>query len=403
MFVKVITLSDPIYKSLKSRLEKEKILFHYRKLALKIEVLNAHSILFESQNLFPDSSKPMKVYFALVRNQSTSPNYKLNPFCFIRALKVPKAPDPVPPGPGFNANLQQEFWRQQALLAAQQQEAQRVLLNEIRRLKQRRHHSSKKRKKCNQDSGKSNCPCSKCHKGKSIPGKDLAKCSQVDGNDDPPEEPNASTASVSANQTKGSKKMKKSNFNCKSVSRSTKCGTRSAAKLAAENVKKNCAILNPKDSLENQTMQELDSDYSPSDEDEETDQSSTESNSSEFSSEEFDTAEGEPLLHYHLSNQQLNLKSQTFHTNLQTNQQPPQPPQPPQPLPPPLPPISVPSTLQAGNDQICFVETFELDLDSKRVDNFSIPATLSQAPEDYLRFLGKCLQKKTCLAFYRLK
>lgn len=373
MFVKVISLSAPIYESLKSRLQKEKILFHYRKLAMKTEVLNAHSILFESQNLFPDSSKPLKVYFALVRNSSTGSNYKTNPFCFLRSLTIRAPPKPVPPGPGLS-NLQQEFLRQQALAFAQQQETQQMLLEEIRRLKHTPHHSSKHRHKHQKDSRKPKCRCPKCRKGKAVKGKQLAKCSQIDGNDELPKEADPPVPSGSGKQQKGPKTCKKSGPKGKSKStpRLTQCETRLAAIKAAENVKKNCAILNPPNPLDHQTAGERnDSDYSPNDEDHESNESSTESEPSESSSDEFDTAEGEDL--------------QSSPSNTKTKK-----------IPLPVPPVPTflgfwPTTeVQGDNDKVCFVESFELDVDSKRCDAFSVPATLTQAPEDYLRFLGKC-------------
>lgn len=40
--------------------------------------------------------------------------------------------------------------------------------------------------------------------------------------------------------------------------------------------------------------------------------------------------------------------------------------------------------------KICHVESFDLELNSTRLDQFNIPATFQQAPEHYLRFLSKC-------------
>lgn len=75
LFVKVVTLTDSVYKSLSSRLSKERILYHYRKLSMKTETINPHSILFESSNLFPDSESPMKIYFMIVKNKSLGRDY----------------------------------------------------------------------------------------------------------------------------------------------------------------------------------------------------------------------------------------------------------------------------------------------------------------------------------------
>ena len=57
LFVKLVTLSDPIYRGLKSRMDgKEKLVYHYRRLSMKSDVINAHSILYESGNLFPGTN-----------------------------------------------------------------------------------------------------------------------------------------------------------------------------------------------------------------------------------------------------------------------------------------------------------------------------------------------------------
>lgn len=40
-------------------------------------------------------------------------------------------------------------------------------------------------------------------------------------------------------------------------------------------------------------------------------------------------------------------------------------------------------------DKICFVESFDLDINSTRVDQLAIPASFQQAPEQYFRFLSK--------------
>lgn len=48
---------------------------------------------------------------------------------------------------------------------------------------------------------------------------------------------------------------------------------------------------------------------------------------------------------------------------------------------------NLPSDL--NEDEICHVESFDLDLNSTRVDQINIPATAQQAPEQYIRFLSK--------------
>ena len=75
LFVKVVTLTDPVYKSLHSRLSRERLVYHYRILSMKTETINPHSILFESNNLFPDSEAPVRLYFMIVKNKSLGRDY----------------------------------------------------------------------------------------------------------------------------------------------------------------------------------------------------------------------------------------------------------------------------------------------------------------------------------------
>jgi len=75
LFVKVVTLTDPVYKSLSSRLSRERLIYHYHILTCKTESINPHSILFESNNLFPDSEAPIRLYFMIVKNKSLGRDY----------------------------------------------------------------------------------------------------------------------------------------------------------------------------------------------------------------------------------------------------------------------------------------------------------------------------------------
>lgn len=134
LFAKVVCLNDNIYRSLKSRFETEKILYHHRRLGLKTETLNSHSISHTTNNLFPDSQQPLRVYFMLVNNLSMQPNYELNPFAFVRALKVQ-------PKPTLASNITHANDRLQILQMAmikEQQDANRQILMELKRMRKKR-------------------------------------------------------------------------------------------------------------------------------------------------------------------------------------------------------------------------------------------------------------------------
>lgn len=45
--------------------------------------------------------------------------------------------------------------------------------------------------------------------------------------------------------------------------------------------------------------------------------------------------------------------------------------------------------VELTDDEKCFVESFDLDLNSSRIDQFSAAATFEQCPENYFRFLSK--------------
>ena len=84
LYVKLVTLTDPVYRSMKERLDKEKLLYQYRRLSMKQDVINQNSIIYESGNLFPDSTAPLRIFFMIVKNESVGRNYSLNPYHFGR-------------------------------------------------------------------------------------------------------------------------------------------------------------------------------------------------------------------------------------------------------------------------------------------------------------------------------
>jgi len=42
---------------------------------MKVESINPHSILHESNNLYPDSESPFRIYFMIVKNKSLGRDY----------------------------------------------------------------------------------------------------------------------------------------------------------------------------------------------------------------------------------------------------------------------------------------------------------------------------------------
>lgn len=55
LFVKLAQMTDPLYRSLHPRFEKEDIKYHYRKIICNAFGLPAGNQQFTSGNLFPDS------------------------------------------------------------------------------------------------------------------------------------------------------------------------------------------------------------------------------------------------------------------------------------------------------------------------------------------------------------
>ena len=85
----MVTLTDPVYRSLKARLDKEKLLYQYRRLSMKQDVINPNSIVYESGNLFPDSTAPLRIFFMIVKNSSVSRDYSSNPYNFSSYRLLP--------------------------------------------------------------------------------------------------------------------------------------------------------------------------------------------------------------------------------------------------------------------------------------------------------------------------
>ena len=340
LYAKVVTLNDPIYRSLKSRLEKERILFHYRQLSMKPELINAHSILYESNNLFPDSQQPVRVYFMLVRNSSVGPkSYKRNPYSFIRALKV-KGVDRKSGGPS-----EQSLQLMQMQLLQQQQQQNLEILNELRRMadnaKKRKHKHSKLQQMHqldgNETEGDPNegvlrlLPGNRKAKGKGKGKKSVPVTEDLPTNlqEIPPLSPQPTTSNAAE---------------------------RNAAKKAKVAIKKLGGLISDVESEES----EADTFHSFICPDSSSDDDTCD-----------DHTEDELLTKIYQCQTTKHVK----------------------PTLPPKPQGHKPSgghkSYYEDPPKICYVESFELDINSKTIDQFTIPATKMQCPDSYMRFLGK--------------
>ena len=195
LYVKVAQMNLPLYREMASKFESEPISYYHRKLFCTMTSFNFDSHAFETNNLFPDGLQPIKVFFAFVETPSVRGDYKLNPFCFQRCW-VPKKANST----NFDASTYHDLLgenqlraqirhmqEEQALRDAKRdREQQKMFKMQALMFKQMRL-SSKLFKKHSKG------------KGKSVLGKKLAKSSapkddqipliqQTDGNDDDDDE-----------------------------------------------------------------------------------------------------------------------------------------------------------------------------------------------------------------------
>lgn len=93
LFVKQVTLTTPLYNELTTRRVKENYLkYHFRKMEMKWEVISGSSMFYETNNIFPDSSSPLRLFFMIVKQASLSEDYSLNPFHFLRCVPIKSKP-----------------------------------------------------------------------------------------------------------------------------------------------------------------------------------------------------------------------------------------------------------------------------------------------------------------------
>lgn len=91
LYVKVAQMTMPLYEGLEMKWKNEPLRYYYRKMEIKIESINSYSINHQTNNLFPDSTTPVKLYFAIVDTEALTGSYDKNPFCFIRKWEVAKS------------------------------------------------------------------------------------------------------------------------------------------------------------------------------------------------------------------------------------------------------------------------------------------------------------------------
>lgn len=412
LYVKQVTLNDSIYRSLKTRMEKEKIVYHYRKLTMKTEVLNAHSIQYESNNLFPDSLTPIRIYFMLVKNKSTAGRtYTLNPFSFIRAIKVPTNPSTSLVRES-NKNAMQAM--QMELLRVQQQ-AHQEIMSEIKRL--RKKNQMLKILK---------------HKKRSMPRMPFKaqrkRIPQCDGNETDELQRNSKKGVQRVSpKGKGKGKGKGRGKNRPITPRTAEPvfevleqtletpheteplpGPSNEVKVQAQTPEtlqtlsySRKAAKKAKKVVRSMAIEEITSDSGSEDDYLEEEESSesieypsdpneylTSSDDNEEDDESYATAQSmhrsetveapTPLVHQTQVKQTLRRNRQSKKDSTKHQEGAPE----------------FHDISDTGDENICFVESFQLDVNSQVIDQFSVPATKMQCPESYMRFLGKKKLKK---------
>ncbi len=361
LLVKLCTLNDPIYRSLVTRLEKEDIIMYYRRLAVKTEILHAHSIYYESNNLFPDTSAPLRVYFALVKNKSMGNSYHHNPYNFLRSLKVESNHDLSGINPTF-VTQEALHYKQLEILQKQQEENQRIF-NELQRLtyKEQKRKEKAKQKKLQKriitqtDGNDSEEPSEttskgKIVKGKAIPGRNVTKRSVRS------KPQNNNTALTTTPETGKDNTNDLANFEHKKikVSKTAKqllsCISESESDTTDDTYDYNDSFIN------DETETESEDDYDTA----------------------LSNATGIASCSQTASTQEK--KNNSLITN-QTRKRPKNPTTPPLPL-------SANQNIYGSDSDVCYVESFSLDVNSKPLDQFLIPATKVSCVSDYVRFLG---------------
>jgi len=90
LYVKIATMSEPLFRDFSTRFQREDIKYHYRKIVVKPMTVGPNSQQFISNNLFPDSETPLKIHFVLVQTSALQGGYYSNPYGFYRRWTVKK-------------------------------------------------------------------------------------------------------------------------------------------------------------------------------------------------------------------------------------------------------------------------------------------------------------------------
>lgn len=88
LYIKVGQMNIALYDTIKSRFETTPVKYYYRKLQVKTEQINAYSVIHQTNSLWPDSTQPIKVFFAIVDTKALAGDYEKNPYCFIRKWEI---------------------------------------------------------------------------------------------------------------------------------------------------------------------------------------------------------------------------------------------------------------------------------------------------------------------------
>jgi len=138
LYAKIATMSDPLFRDLSTRFQKEDIKYQYRKIIVKPLTIPPHSQLFISNNLFPDSETPLKIHFVLVKTTAYQGDYYENSLGFYRRWKVTKSLDSL----NVSAEVENLYLRDQMLEMRAEMRRNMALLLEMSKQKQQHEQSN---------------------------------------------------------------------------------------------------------------------------------------------------------------------------------------------------------------------------------------------------------------------
>lgn len=174
LFVKIGQMALPLYRELNEKHKKEAIRYYYRKLDIKVETVNTQSRLWQTNNLFPEGVQPIKVFFLFVNSDAYKGNLALNPYCFLRKWIVKE-------GSGFVSDDYVKGLEQKRNETIQKELLSKFTEYENRQTAKQKKQEALLRKQTFmiQKLFQSTMLGQKKQKGKSIPGKSVAKSTSV--------------------------------------------------------------------------------------------------------------------------------------------------------------------------------------------------------------------------------